>query len=192
METTKKPQARPVLKWAGGKTQLLDELLLRAPKAYGKYIEPFLGGGALFFALKPENAVIADSNPKLINMYQQIANNVDEIIDKLNKYHNSQEEFYTVREQNWMNLSKSEAAARMIYLNRTCFNGLYRVNRQGQFNVPFGKYNKYPLAEPEVFQFRAISPNTTSGAQATHMTTWQSCDCYLLPVNGSSKSSILI
>ena len=147
METTKKLQARPVLKWAGGKTQLLDELLLRAPKAYGKYIEPFFGGGALFFALKPENAVIADSNPELINMYQQIAINVDEVIDKLKRYHNSQEEFYAVREQNWMNLSKSEAAARMIYLNRTCFNGLYRVNRQGQFNVPFGKYKNPKICD---------------------------------------------
>lgn len=147
METTKNSQARPVLKWAGGKTQLLDELLLRAPKAYGKYIEPFFGGGALFFALKPENAVIADSNPELINMYQQIAINVDEVIDKLKRYHNSQEEFYAVREQNWMNLSKSEAAARMIYLNRTCFNGLYRVNRQGQFNVPFGKYKNPKICD---------------------------------------------
>lgn len=75
MATIKALQARPVLKWAGGKTQLLDELLSRAPKTYGKYIEPFFGGGALFFALKPKNAVIADSNPELINMYRQIANN---------------------------------------------------------------------------------------------------------------------
>lgn len=141
METNKKLPARPVLKWAGGKTQLLDELLLRVPKKYGKYIEPFFGGGALFFALKPKNAIISDSNPELINMYRQIANNVEEVIDKLKQYHNTKEEFYDVRKQNWMMLSQVEAAARMIYLNRTCFNGLYRVNKQGQFNVPFGKYD---------------------------------------------------
>lgn len=114
MATIKALQARPVLKWAGGKTQLLDELLSRAPKTYGKYIESFFGGGALFFALKPQNAVIADSNPELINMYRQIANNVDEVIDRLKKYHNTQEEFYAVRQQNWMTLSPAEAAARMF------------------------------------------------------------------------------
>lgn len=149
MATIKALQARPVLKWAGGKTQLLDELLSRAPKTYGKYIEPFFGGGALFFALKPQNAVIADSNPELINMYRQIANNVDEVIDRLKKYHNTQEEFYAVRQQNWMTLSPAEAAARMIYLNRTCFNGLYRVNRQGQFNVPYGKYKNPKICDEE-------------------------------------------
>ena len=149
MATIKALQARPVLKWAGGKTQLLDELLSRAPKTYGKYIESFFGGGALFFALKPQNAVIADSNPELINMYRQIANNVDEVIDRLKKYHNTQEEFYAVRQQNWMTLSPAEAAARMIYLNRTCFNGLYRVNRQGQFNVPYGKYKNPKICDEE-------------------------------------------
>ena len=149
MTTIKAAQARPVLKWAGGKTQLLDELLARAPKFYGKYIEPFFGGGALFFALKPENAVIADSNPELINMYRQIASNVDEVIAKLKLYKNTQEEFYAVRQQNWTELSPVEAAARMIYLNKTCFNGLYRVNRQGYFNVPYGNYDNPKICDEE-------------------------------------------
>lgn len=133
-------QARPILKWAGGKTQMLNELLPKVPSSYGRYIEPFFGGGALFFALQPENAIIADSNPELINMYRQVANNVDEVISYLKKYENTSDMFYQVRALDWNDLIPAEAAARTIYLNRTCFNGLYRVNRKGQFNVPFGKY----------------------------------------------------
>ena len=131
---------KPILKWAGGKTQMLGDLLPKVPKSYGRYIEPFFGGGAMFFALQPENAIIADSNPELINMYRQVAENVDEVISCLKKYENSSEMFYAVREQDWICLPKAEAAARTIFLNRTCFNGLYRVNKQGKFNVPYGKY----------------------------------------------------
>ena len=133
-------QAKPILKWAGGKTQMLNDLLPKVPSSYGRYIEPFFGGGAMFFALQPENAIIADSNPELINMYRQVAANVDEVIQYLKKYENTSEMFYTVREQEWTQLPKAEAAARTIFLNRTCFNGLYRVNKQGKFNVPYGKY----------------------------------------------------
>ena len=137
---TKEIQAKPIIKWAGGKTQMLHDIMPKVPSAYGKYIEPFIGGGALFFALNPEQAVISDSNPELINMYQEVAWHVDDVIGYLRHYKNTEEEFYSVREKNWMNLSRAEAAARMIYLNKTCFNGLYRVNKKGQFNVPFGKY----------------------------------------------------
>ena len=140
---------KPILKWAGGKTQMLGDLLPKVPKSYGRYIEPFFGGGAMFFALQPENAIIADSNPELINMYRQVAENVDEVISCLKKYENSSEMFYAVREQDWMCLSKSEAAARTIFLNRTCFNGLYRVNKQGKFNVPYGKYTNPRICDEE-------------------------------------------
>lgn len=133
-------QAKPILKWAGGKTQMLGDLLPKVPASYGRYIEPFIGGGAMFFALNPNEAVIADSNPELINMYTQIANSVDEVIGYLQQYENTQEMFYNVRALEWQDLPKSEAAARTIYLNKTCFNGLYRVNKKGKFNVPFGKY----------------------------------------------------
>lgn len=133
-------QAKPILKWAGGKTQLLDELLLKVPASYNRYIEPFVGGGALFFALHPENALIADSNPELINTYRQVAENVDKVIQHLKTYQNTQEAFYEVRKLEWTALNPVEAAARMIFLNKTCFNGLYRVNKKGQFNVPYGKY----------------------------------------------------
>lgn len=140
LEKKNKVLAKPILKWAGGKTQILGELLPKVPASYGRYIEPFIGGGAMFFALNPDDAVIADSNPELINMYQQTAENVDEVISYLQKYENTQEMFYRVRALDWLTLPKAEAAARTIYLNKTCFNGLYRVNKKGQFNVPYGKY----------------------------------------------------
>ena len=141
--------AKPILKWAGGKTQMLGDLLPKVPKSYGRYIEPFFGGGAMFFALQPKNAIIADSNPELINMYRQVAENVDEVISCLKKYENTSEMFYAVREQDWMCLPKAEAAARTIFLNRTCFNGLYRVNKQGKFNVPYGKYANPRICDEE-------------------------------------------
>lgn len=148
-EIHKVERVKPILKWAGGKTQLLDELLAVTPDKYNKYIEPFFGGGALFFALQPQNAVIADSNPEIVNVYLQVANAVEEVISQLMKYKNSSEMFYDVRSQDWEKMSEVEAAARTIYLNKTCFNGLYRVNRKGQFNVPFGKYKNPTICDTE-------------------------------------------
>ncbi len=142
-------QAKPILKWAGGKTQMLGDLLPKVPTSYGRYIEPFIGGGAMFFALNPNDAVIADSNPELINMYKQVADNVDAVISYLQKYENTQEMFYRVRALEWEELPEAEAAARTIYLNKTCFNGLYRVNKKGQFNVPFGKYKAPKFCDVE-------------------------------------------
>lgn len=139
--------ARPLLKWAGGKTQLLNDLLPKVPNSYGRYIEPFFGGGALFFALNPSDAIIADSNPELINVYRQVAEHIDEVIKFLQTYSNTEETFYAVRSLEWHELSPSEAAARMIFLNKTCFNGLYRVNKKGQFNVPFGRYNNPKICD---------------------------------------------
>ena len=141
--------AKPILKWAGGKTQMLGDLLPKVPSSYGKYIEPFFGGGAMFFALQPEQAVIADSNPELINLYRQVANHVDDVICQLKKYENTQEMFYAVRGQDWTMLPEAEAAARTIFLNKTCFNGLYRVNKKGQFNVPFGKYKNPKICDED-------------------------------------------
>lgn len=142
-------QAKPILKWAGGKTQMLNELLPKVPTSYGRYIEPFFGGGAMFFALQPENAIIADSNPELINMYRQVTDHVDEVISYLERYENTSEMFYSVRGQDWLSLPKAEAAARTIFLNKTCFNGLYRVNKKGQFNVPYGKYKNPKICDRE-------------------------------------------
>ena len=142
-EMQREHDAKPLLKWAGGKTQLLSSILPRVPDSYGKYIEPFFGGGALFFALQPNQSVLADSNPELINLYRQVAENVEAVIACLKTYTNTEEMFYAVRQQDWTCLPPAEAAARMIFLNHTCFNGLYRVNKSGHFNVPYGK-NKNP------------------------------------------------
>lgn len=126
---------------------MLNELLPRVPSSYGRYIEPFLGGGALFFALQPERAVIADSNPELINLYRQVSSHVEDVVCCLQKYENTSEMFYYVRSLDWTCLSGPEAAARTIYLNKTCFNGLYRVNKKGQFNVPYGRYKKPKICD---------------------------------------------
>lgn len=141
--------ARPLLKWAGGKKQLLGELLPKLPRRYGRYIEPFFGGGALFFAVQPKNAIIADSNPEIINVYRAVAQEVDAVIAHLARYDNSRETFYAVRALDWTTLPSAHAAARTIYLNHTCYNGLYRVNRQGGFNVPYGKYKKPRILDRE-------------------------------------------
>ena len=149
LKKEKQIQAKPIMKWAGGKTQMLGNIMPKIPQKYGKYIEPFIGGGALFFALSPDKAIIADSNPELINMYRQVADNVETVISYLKKYKNTKEDFYEVRSLDWLKLKKEEAAARTIYLNKTCFNGLYRVNKKGQFNVPFGKYKAPNFCDEE-------------------------------------------
>lgn len=143
---------RPILKWAGGKTQMLKDLTPRIPQHYGKYIEPFFGGGALFFSLQPKTAVIGDSNPEIINVYRQIVDNVDAVIEKLKTYENTSEMFYEVRSLIWDELPPIEAAARTLYLNKTCYNGLYRVNRKGQFNTPFGKYKNPTICDEELLR----------------------------------------
>lgn len=142
------PACRPLLKWAGGKTQLLGEIRSRMPHRFGRYIEPFVGGGALFFSLRPVGGVIADKNPELVNLYRAVAEDVRGVIRHLRRYRNSEDVFYAVRLQDWTALSAAEAAARTLFLNRTGFNGLYRVNRSGRFNVPFGRY-KNPLVVDE-------------------------------------------
>lgn len=131
---------KPLLKWAGGKTQLLPQILPQIPTSYNKYIEPFFGGGAVYFAHMPENAIIADSNPELINLYRTVADDVYGVIESLRNLKNDEETFYATRALDWTQLDSTSAAARTIFLNRTCFNGLYRVNSKGGFNVPFGRY----------------------------------------------------
>lgn len=150
-------QLKPILKWAGGKSQMLNVLLPKVPQSYNKYIEPFFGGGALFFALQPDRSVISDSNPELINLYRQIADHPSEVISFLSKYENTSKMFYEVRSLDWMQLPPAEAAARTIYLNKTCFNGLYRVNKNGQFNVPFGNYKSPKICDAEGILAASIS-----------------------------------
>jgi DNA adenine methylase len=156
------PATKPLLKWVGGKTQLLPEILPQMPEKYGRYIEPFFGGGALFFNIRPRGGIIADSNPELINLYQTVASEYEEVITRLGRYQNTEEAFYASRAKDWTKLAPAEAAARTIFLNRTCFNGLYRVNRQGKFNVPFGKYkNPKILDEDALYAASLLLRNTT-------------------------------
>lgn len=139
-----KSEIYPIVKWVGGKRQLMFELIKNMPKSYNRYFEPFIGGGALFFELQPEQAYISDMNDELINLYSIVRDNVYELIDDLSKHEVSKEYFLEIRNidrtEKYAELSDVERASRFIYLNRTCFNGMYRVNSQGQFNVPFGHY----------------------------------------------------
>ncbi len=148
----KEQKPKPFLKWAGGKTQLLPELLNRVPENYTRYIEPFLGGGALFFALEPSSGIIADSNPELINVYKCISDDVELVIGYLRNFKNEEKYYYEIRKLRFEELSREYAAARTIYLNRTCFNGLFRVNRKGQFNVPFGRYKNPTICQSEILR----------------------------------------
>ncbi|MED3665552.1 DNA adenine methylase [Geobacillus thermodenitrificans] len=136
--------AQPFLKWAGGKRQLLPEIRKYIPKKINTYYEPFLGAGAVLFDIQPKKAVINDVNTELINTYIAIRDHVDELINDLKKHKNEKEYFYAIRDldrkEEFKELSLVEKASRIIYLNKTCFNGLFRVNSQGHFNVPFGKY----------------------------------------------------
>ena len=143
---------KPLLKWAGGKTQLLGEIIPKMPQNYARYIEPFFGGGAIFFAVRPEGGIISDSNPELVNLYQSVADEVDNVIEHLFHYEHTADVFYDVRALDWTLLPPVEAAARTIFLNRTCFNGLYRVNRSGKFNVPFGHYKNPKIIDPAVLK----------------------------------------
>lgn len=143
------PPPRPVLKWAGGKQQLLPILLSKTPKKFNKYIEPFFGGGALFFALQPDYAIISESNPELVNLYNIISNNVEILIQKLSDFFIDKDEYYKIRALEFNILPPVDAAARTIYLNKLCFNGLYRVNRKGMFNVPYGYYKNPRICNPE-------------------------------------------
>jgi DNA adenine methylase len=153
-------QAKPFLKWAGGKGQLLPELLQRLPpKASGAYHEPFVGGGALFFALASQGllttACLSDANQPLIDAYLTVRDDVEGVIRRLRKHVNEEAYFYRIREQNPNRLSAASQAARLIYLNKTCFNGLYRENRAGKFNVPFGRYKSPAICDEE--NLRAVA-----------------------------------
>lgn len=145
----------PVFKWGGGKRQLLNIILSKIPP-HKRYYEPFIGGAAVLLGLKPENAVINDFNEELINTYKVIRDHPEDLIRllELHRDNNSIDYFYEVRSwdrdvDSYSELSNIEKAARTLYLNRTCFNGLYRVNRQGFFNTPCGKYKNPEIVNAE-------------------------------------------
>ncbi len=150
---------RPFLKWAGGKRQLLPRILTLVPPRVRTYVEPFLGGGALFFALAArrrfERAVLGDFNGELISCYEAVRDDVEGVIAKLAGLRNTPDVYYEIRRQNPERLKPAARAARLIYLNRCGYNGLYRVNRGGLFNVPFGRYARPKICDPE--RLRAAS-----------------------------------
>lgn len=153
--------ARPIVKWAGGKSKLLGALLPRVPTNIRTYAEPFAGGAALFFALASEaagrkqnrrrfeRAILWDQNPELVACYRAVRDDVAGVIGALEGYRYDRELFYAVREQDTSEMSDVERGARFIFLNRTCFNGLWRVNARGKFNVPFGRYDDPKILDRE-------------------------------------------
>lgn len=135
-------QARPFLKWAGGKARTADALAAMAPEYSGTYREPFLGSAAVYFALRPRAAVLSDANEDLIICFQQVQRDPEAVMVALDAMVNTREEFARVRSQDPDLLDPVSRAARVIYLNKTSFRGLWRVNRRGEFNTPYGEYQR--------------------------------------------------
>ena len=143
------PAPRPFLKWVGGKTQLLDQFRPLLPEMFGRYFEPFVGGAALFFALRPARSSLRDVNEELVDCYRAIRDDVDAVIAALGKHRYEESHYYKVREVDPTSLPRPQRAARTIFLNKTGFNGLYRVNRAGQFNVPFGRHTNPSICDED-------------------------------------------
>ncbi|GAB6636284.1 DNA adenine methylase [Streptococcus uberis] len=152
-ETPERQEAKPFTKWTGGKRQLIPQLREYLPEKYNRYFEPFVGGGALLFELQPEQAVINDFNSELINAYKVIRDNPEELVSILKEHQlNNSKEYYlelreTDRNGKLETFSKIEKAARILYMLRVNFNGLYRVNSKGQFNVPYGRYKNPKIVD---------------------------------------------
>ena len=142
------PPAGPFLKWVGGKTSLLHELLKHVPSRLRRYHEPFVGGGALFFAVAPARAILSDSNAELVHCYRQVRDDASGVLDVLARHVYERSHYLMVRALDPKGLPPAERAARFIYLNKTCFNGLWRVNRAGRFNVPIGGYKNPRFCDP--------------------------------------------
>lgn len=143
--------AKPFLKWVGGKRSILDELLKRVPEEYDAYHEPFMGGGALFFALQPTEAYLSDVNFHLVITFTAVRDNVDKLVRELKvheKAHNK-EYYLKARQRLFREKDPVKLAALFIYINKTCFNGLYRVNKAGGFNVPMGDYKNPAILDEE-------------------------------------------
>ncbi|MBK2404373.1 DNA adenine methylase [Erysipelothrix sp. strain 2 (EsS2-7-Brazil)] len=146
MFLAKNKHVKPVLKWVGGKRQLIDKIVPLIDIENKIYVEPFVGGGAILFELQPESSIINDYNEELMNVYKVIKENPTQLLNQLliHKENNSESYYYKIRSldrsEDYNKLNSVEKAARIIYLNKTCYNGLYRVNSSGQFNSPFGRY----------------------------------------------------
>lgn len=143
--------ATPFLKWAGGKSQLLKQYKPYLPprERIGWYFEPFIGSAAVFFHLQPANATLCDINQKLVDVYRVVQQDVESLIDALKVHKNKKAYYYKVRAKKPAKMSPVERAARLIFLNKTCYNGLYRENSKGEFNVPFGRYKNPTICDED-------------------------------------------
>ena len=159
MARAKNKLVMPFLKWVGGKRQLMNDIEPLIPSKISTYYEPFIGGGAVLLNQQPKKAVVNDYNAELINVYKMVRDHVEELIEDLATHENESEYFYRIRvqdsEEGFENLSALKRASRVIYLNKTCFNGLYRVNSSGEFNTPFGRYKSPNIVNEPVL--RAVS-----------------------------------
>ncbi len=163
-------EPRPFLKWAGGKSRLIPQYQRYFPAHYSAYCEPFLGGGAVFFHLQPRRSLLMDINPELVNVFQCVRDRVFELIEHL-KFHRDahcEAHYYQVRA--CIPTDSVERAARFIYLNKTCFNGLYRENSKGQFNVPMGRYKNPGIFDPDLLIAASRSLQATTIQQGSFET----------------------
>ncbi len=174
--------AEPILKWAGGKRQMLDKLLSRVPPQgdFNRYFEPFVGGGALFFELEPSDAYISDLNERLINFYEQVQHRPEELIGIISElvrkhseelYYERREEFNSIQRNNASNDVLLREAGLLYYLNQTCFNGLYRENEEGDFNVPYGRQKTKPRVESDRIRraHKVLQPVTIQSGDFMHI-----------------------
>lgn len=143
---------KSLLRWAGSKRKLLPQLLDTIPDKYDRYVEPFAGSACLFFEIEPKKALLGDINDELINTYMQLKQNSDLVIETLCNLEGTRDKYYQYRSISPQSLPKYERAVRFIYLNRFCFNGLYRTNQQGLFNVPFGGGKSGVLPSPDMLR----------------------------------------
>jgi len=148
---------KPFIKWVGGKRSVLPHLLQRMPKSYSSYHEPFLGGAALYFSLQPNNAYLSDINPKLVLTYMVVKSDIDELVRQLqiHKLNHNKDYYLQMRAEFGNETDATKIASKLIYLNKTGFNGLYRVNKSGGYNVPMGKYKNPSILEED--NLRAVS-----------------------------------
>lgn len=158
-------EGRPFLKWVGGKRQIMPELLARVPSVMGTYFEPFIGGGALFFAIKPVRAVLADLNLRLVRTYRGVQRSSDKVIKLLRTYPYEETFYYKQRALDIDSKTDAELAAWFIYLNKTGFNGLYRVNSKNRVNVPFGRHASPNICDAVTIHSCAAA---LSGAEIIH------------------------
>jgi DNA adenine methylase len=165
------PPPKPFVKWVGGKRQLLDILQNASPKKFNHYFEPFVGGGAFLFALRPAKATVSDINAELINTYEVIRDDMEGLLRSLRTHKNEPEYFYTLRAKNILSMTPIQRASRFIYLNKTCFNGLYRENSRGQFNAPFGRYENPNIADKD--NLTAVNRYLSTGAVKTYCRNYQ-------------------